>query len=110
MDNRRGLYVPRNGVGGLTMRAPFITRLSLSSLIWAAFYLPPANPQDVVGSRVYGPPPTRTVVGGTFTVGHGGYYGGYAYRPYYGGYGSPWYGGLYRYRPSYFGYGDYGPW
>src|SRR6266550_9111306 len=103
------------------MHASFISRLGLSSVILAAFCLPPANAQDVViGARVFGPPPSATFVGGTFAVGHGGFYGdgygfglgfagGYGYRPYYPGYGWPGYGAPYWYRPH-FGYGYYGSW
>jgi tetratricopeptide (TPR) repeat protein len=79
--------------------------------------------RHVVGSRVFGPPPSGLFVSGTISVGHAelavngfdvgpGFAGGYGYRPYYlgAGYGYPWYGRPYGYRPPYFGYRYYRPW
>src|SRR5262245_12986496 len=100
------------------MQIVFTGRLGWLAFALAALTVSPVLAQQVgVGSRVFGPPPTRTIVGGTFTAG-GVFAAGYAYRPYYA-YGAPWYGGAWYgggwygggwYRPPSFGYGYYGPW
>src|SRR6478672_11540161 len=99
------------------MQVPYSPPVALLAIAWAALYAPRVDAQQVgVRSRVFGPPPTRTIVGGTFTAGPGGFHGhgygvgpglvgDYGYRPYPAGYGA-WYGGPW-YRPPYFGYGYY---
>src|SRR5262245_35104501 len=110
------------------MHLPFVRRFVLLAPAVAALNVAASFAQEAgvvvgVGSRVFGPPPTRTIGTGAFTAGPG--FVGYGYRPYYAGYGGPWYGGLSYggawyggswyggsswHRPPYFGYGYYGPW
>src|SRR5256885_16556994 len=89
-------------------------RLTALAVVLTALSALQADAQELgVGSRVFGPPPTRTIVGGTFTVGHGGVYGhglgwgGYGYRPYYTAYG---WGGPHGDRPPHFRYGCFRAW
>jgi tetratricopeptide (TPR) repeat protein len=86
----------------MTARSAVLVCL-LSAALWALWPVPATaqviHQQVTVGSRVFGPPPAGTLVGGTVAVGARHYYST----------GQAWQGGRYWYQPSY-DYGYYGPW